>query len=89
MIYKAKKSLGQNFLKSNSILRKIVEAGEVKVYLDGKLIDNLNSGIDVENGIVTVDKDRLYSLVQLKNAQNHLLRLEFSPGIEAFAFTFG
>ena len=66
-----------------------LEAGEVKVYLDGKLIDNLNSGIDVENGIVTVDKDRLYNLVQLKNAENHLLRLEFSPGIEAFAFTFG
>ena len=64
-------------------------AGEVKVYLDGKLIDNLNSGIDVENGIVTVDKDRLYNLVELKNAESHLLRLEFSEGIEIFAFTFG
>ena len=30
MIHKAKKSLGQNFLKSNLALKKIVEAGEIK-----------------------------------------------------------
>ena len=30
MIYKAKKSLGQNFLKSEIALKKIIEAGEIK-----------------------------------------------------------
>ncbi|MBI2613767.1 MAG: cytochrome c biogenesis protein DipZ [Candidatus Levybacteria bacterium] len=63
--------------------------GEVKVFLDGKLIDNLRGGIDVENGVTIVDKDMLYNLIQLNQAQNYLLRLEFSPGIEVFAFTFG
>lgn len=52
--------------------------GEVKVYLDGKLVD-----------VFTIDSDKLYNLIQLKNPENHLLRLEFTPGIEAFAFTFG
>ncbi len=64
--------------------------GLVKVFLDGKLIDNLNAGTDVENGIVTINEDRLYNLVNLSNPQNHLLRLEFlTPGTQAFAFTFG
>ena len=66
------------------------KVGEIKVFLDGQLIDNLNAGADVENGVVTVNEDRLYNLIQLKNAENHLLRLEFiTPGIETFAFTFG
>ena len=30
MIHKAKKSLGQNFLKSDAIFHKIIEAGEIK-----------------------------------------------------------
>lgn len=51
---------------------------EVKVYLDGKSVD-----------VFSVDADKLYNLIQLKNPENHLLRLEFTPGIEAFAFTFG
>lgn len=63
--------------------------GQVKVFLDGKLVDVFTSGVDVKNGIVTVGKDRLYNLIQLKNPGNHLLRLEFTPGIEVFAFTFG
>lgn len=65
--------------------------GKVKVYLDGKVIEVKHAGKDVKNGIVTVDKDRLYELINLKgNTENHLLRLEFqTPGIEAFAFTFG
>ncbi len=63
--------------------------GEVKVFLDGKLVNVFTEGEDVKNGIVTVDKDRLYNLIQLKNPQNHLLKLEFTPGIEVFAFTFG
>ena len=64
--------------------------GTVKVYLDGKLVNQKVAGADVKDGIVTVDSDRLYELIDLKgNAGNHLLKLEFSDGVEAFAFTFG
>jgi cytochrome c biogenesis protein CcdA/thiol-disulfide isomerase/thioredoxin len=66
------------------------QAGEVKVYLDDRLVDLSRAGADVVNGVVTVDSDRLYELIDLRgNPGNHLLRLEFSDGIEAFAFTFG
>ncbi|MDO8583441.1 MAG: cytochrome c biogenesis protein DipZ [bacterium] len=63
--------------------------GQMKVFLDGKLVSIFSEGTDVKDGIVTIDNDRLYNFIQLKNPENHLLRLEFSPGIEVFAFTFG
>lgn len=64
---------------------------KVKVFLDGKLVDSLNSGADVVNGITTIDSDRLYNLIDLKGKPgNHILKLEFeNPGSEVFAFTFG
>ena len=62
---------------------------KIKIFLDNKPVDSSSAGQDVKDGAITVDQDRLYNLIQLKNAENHLLRLEFSPGIEAFAFTFG
>lgn len=67
------------------------EHAKVKVFLDGVSVDTLHAGTDVKNGVVTIDSDRLYNLIDLKGgAENHTLRLEFqSPGIEAFAFTFG
>jgi hypothetical protein len=62
----------------------------VKVFLDGQLISSDNSGSDVKNGVVNIDRDRLYSLVNLKDGStNHTLLLEFSNGVKAFAFTFG
>lgn len=63
----------------------------VKVYLDGKQISAENAGADVKNGIVTVDSDRLYNLVDLHGQpSSHILKLEFqTPGTHAFAFTFG
>ncbi len=66
------------------------QSGTVRVYLDGELISDENAGADVVDGVVTIDSDSLYDLIDLKEGiENHLLRLEFSPGIEAFAFTFG
>lgn len=63
--------------------------GTVKVFIGGKSVDVFSSGEDVEDGTVTINEDRLYNLIQLKNPESHLLRLEFTPGIEVFAFTFG
>src|SRR5260221_8908590 len=65
--------------------------GKVKIYLDGKVIDAAVAGQDVKDGIVTVDTDRLYNIVDLRGkTENHILKLEFqTPGIEAYTFTFG
>ena len=68
------------------------QAGDqIKVLLDGKLIDNSLAGADVKDGTITLDKDRLYDLVNLQgNSGSHLLRLEFeNDGIQVYAFTFG
>jgi cytochrome c biogenesis protein CcdA/thiol-disulfide isomerase/thioredoxin len=90
----SKASLNYNFTASKVfiILRPgSTQPGAVKVYLDGKAIDRAVSGADVKDGQITVDTDRLYNVVDLKNkTENHILRLEFlSSGIEAFTFTFG
>lgn len=63
----------------------------VNVSLDGKPIKASISGSDVKNGIITVDSDRLYNVVDLHGkTEAHILKLEFKqPGIEAFTFTFG
>lgn len=65
--------------------------GKIKVFLDGKAVDANSMGQDVKDGTLTVDTDRLYTLIDLHDkVENHLLRLEFqTQGIEAFAFTFG
>lgn len=65
--------------------------GTVRVYLDGKPIQASDAGKDVKNGIVTINKDTLYTLVELqKPSEGRILQLEFqTPGIEVFAFTFG
>ncbi len=59
----------------------------VKVYLEGKMQYFGEHNI---NGIVTVDKDQLYKLINLPSPGRHLLRLEFEDSnAEVFAFTFG
>jgi hypothetical protein len=67
------------------------KTGKVKVYLDGKVIDAASAGQDVTNGIVTVDTDRLYNIIDFHGkTENHTLKLEFqTPGMQAFTFTFG
>lgn len=53
--------------------------GKVRVYQDGKVV-----------GEVSVDKDKLYTLVSLPKVENHLLKLEFlDNNLEVYAFTFG
>jgi len=66
-------------------------SAKVKVFLDNKLIDPTVAGQDVKDGVLTIDVDRLYDVVDLHgNPGEHLLRLEFqSPGVEAYTFTFG
>jgi len=89
-----KATLNYNFIadKVYIILRPSnAKPGIVKVYLDGKIIDASVAGADVKNGLISVDTDRLYSVVDLRGkTESHLLRLEFkTPGIQVYTFTFG
>ena len=63
----------------------------ITVTLDGKPVDTTSEGTDVQNGKIAVNADRLYNLIDLKGKPgDHVLGLRFNtPGIEAFAFTFG
>ncbi len=72
------------------VLNMIEKTSQFKVFLDNKIITNQNQGADVHNGIVTVDENRLYNLVHMKEAEDHTLKLEFlDDNSSLFAFTFG
>jgi cytochrome c biogenesis protein CcdA/thiol-disulfide isomerase/thioredoxin len=64
---------------------------KVKVLLDGKPVDGSNGGTDATDGEITVNSSKLYNLIDLRGkAGSHVLQLQFeTPGIEAYAFTFG
>lgn len=71
------------------VMRPMNGEGKVKVVLDGKIVE-AEAGSDVENGLVTVDQDHLYRLINLTTPGRHRLRLEFVDNNTAlFAFTFG
>jgi cytochrome c biogenesis protein CcdA/thiol-disulfide isomerase/thioredoxin len=61
----------------------------VQVLLDGRPISARDEGADVHNGIVTVRRQRLYTLVSLPRNERHRLSLRFAPGVTGYAFTFG
>jgi cytochrome c biogenesis protein CcdA/thiol-disulfide isomerase/thioredoxin len=61
----------------------------VRVLLDGKPLTGTGAGADVHGGVVTVNGQRLYELVDLPQVGTHLLRLEPQEGVEGYAFTFG
>jgi cytochrome c biogenesis protein CcdA/thiol-disulfide isomerase/thioredoxin len=65
-------------------------SGTLNVTLDGKPISAGDAGEDVSSGVVTVEEDRLYRLVKLKDPGEHVLKLEFQDSnLELYAFTFG
>jgi cytochrome c biogenesis protein CcdA/thiol-disulfide isomerase/thioredoxin len=61
----------------------------VGVLLDGHPIPDRLAGSDVHAATLTVDRQRLYSLVDLPGAGRHQLKLRFPPGVSGYAFTFG
>jgi cytochrome c biogenesis protein CcdA/thiol-disulfide isomerase/thioredoxin len=62
---------------------------KVRVLLDGRPIPAAVGGADVHDGVLTVRRQRLYSLVRLPSTQEHVLTLRLDAGVSAFAFTFG
>jgi hypothetical protein len=71
----------------------IVTAGEgnLKIKIDGKIIDPSISGKDVGDlGSVHVHESGLYNIVQTSTSEDHTLEiLVETPGFEIFTFTFG
>ena len=63
--------------------------GQVRVLLDGKPIAAGDAGEDVSGSAVTASDQRLYRLVDLPEAGQHTLTLEFDPGVTGYSFTFG
>jgi cytochrome c biogenesis protein CcdA/thiol-disulfide isomerase/thioredoxin len=61
----------------------------VHVLLDGRPIAARLAGRDVEAGRVTVERQRLYELVDLPRTERHRLTLNFGEGVSGYAFTFG
>ncbi len=61
----------------------------VQVLLDGHPISASDAGADVHNGVVTVRRQRLYSLVSLPSDRRGHLSLRLAPGVTGYAFTFG
>ena len=61
----------------------------VQVLLDGRPISAADAGADVHGGVVTVRRQRLYTLVSLPRDEQHRLTLRFAPGVTGYAFTFG
>lgn len=61
---------------------------QVTVRHDGNAPGSV-AGSSVENGVVTVDEETLYRLIEGDLSGEHLLELQMSPGVQAFAFTFG
>jgi cytochrome c biogenesis protein CcdA/thiol-disulfide isomerase/thioredoxin len=62
---------------------------QARLRLNGKPLGNF-AGKDAPNDLLTVDKHRLYELVQQKVAQNTIVEITVDePGLEAYAFTFG
>lgn len=62
---------------------------QMRVLLDGRPIGPGAAGADVHGGIVTVDSQRLYNLINLPRVGHHVLRLEPEAGVMGYAFTFG
>ena len=57
--------------------------------LNGEAIGG-NAGKDAPGGVVTIERNTLYELIDQKTPKNSLLEIKSeAPGLEAYAFTFG
>lgn len=61
----------------------------VSLKLNGKAVGN-NAGQDAPAGMVTINRNTLYELIDQQTMKNSLLEIRAQePGLEAYAFTFG
>jgi cytochrome c biogenesis protein CcdA/thiol-disulfide isomerase/thioredoxin len=60
-----------------------------RVLVNGRPIPAAEAGSDVHNGLVTVQGQRLYSLISLPADEQQTFTIQIPPGISAYDFTFG
>ncbi|MGP0047803.1 MAG: cytochrome c biogenesis protein CcdA [Solirubrobacteraceae bacterium] len=60
-----------------------------RVLFNGHPIPAADAGSDVHDGLVTVQGQRLYSLVSLPGDEQDVLTVDLPPGVSAYDFTFG
>ncbi|GAO36616.1 cytochrome C biogenesis protein [Sulfuricella sp. T08] len=61
----------------------------VSIRLNGETVGP-NAGKDAPGGMLTIERNTLYELIDQKTPKNGLLEIQSdSPGLEAYAFTFG
>jgi cytochrome c biogenesis protein CcdA/thiol-disulfide isomerase/thioredoxin len=71
------------------VLGSLARRRSVRVLLDGRPLPARLAGADVHRGVATVERQRLYRLVDLPHVERHVLTLEPEAGIAGYAFTFG
>jgi cytochrome c biogenesis protein CcdA/thiol-disulfide isomerase/thioredoxin len=64
-------------------------ARTARVLVNGRPIPAAEAGSDVHNGLVTVQGQRLYSLISLPADEQQTFTIQIPPGISAYDFTFG
>jgi cytochrome c biogenesis protein CcdA/thiol-disulfide isomerase/thioredoxin len=60
-----------------------------RVLLNGKPIPASAAGSDVHKGLVTVQGQRLYSLISLPQDEQQTFTIQIPPGVSVYDFTFG
>jgi cytochrome c biogenesis protein CcdA/thiol-disulfide isomerase/thioredoxin len=61
----------------------------LRVRLDGRSVRAGEAGRDVAAGVLAVQAQRLYRVVDLPRVEDRVLELRFTRGIAGYAFTFG
>ena len=70
----------------------IVATGDtdLEILIDGRLMLDDISGVDVKSSITTILEPRLYNIIESQNAESHTLTINVKqPDFEIFTFTFG
>jgi len=70
----------------------IVASGntELEVLIDGKIIKDTISGIDVKTSTIRILEPGLYNIIEAEQAESHVLTINVKkPNFEIFTFTFG
>ena len=67
------------------VMKPVAATGKVRVYLNDQIVPQGGAS----DGWLTVDSDRLYTVINQPGLGSGLLKLEFAGPLEVFAFTFG
>ena len=80
-----------NATKVNLVIHPGSTPSQAIIRLDGQVVAPEKSGRDVNQGTLNIVEPRLYELINLgPKGEEHIVEIEFlTPGVSAYAFTFG